>query len=171
MTEGWKAVIRNKFDLIRAPKGIVVILHLSMNQINEVVILPPPLRTYSWIARQPHNVRFEYGSKVEHDGHSESARYAKENKFQAGNTEMFERGVLWPSLILVEKAWDARLEEESTLKVYARIYRRRTKLIVDVALGHDMADAVTLATKFSVPLYAVSKSKRGKRGGAQRVQF
>jgi len=133
--------------------------------------MPPPLRTYSWIARQPHNVRFELGGEVETDGHPESIRYAKENKekLRPGRSDVFKRGVLWPSLILVEKAWDASLDAD--IAVYARIYRRRTKLIVDVALGKDMEEAMQTAMSFGIPVYSVSKSRKGKRGGAQRVQF
>ena len=129
---------------------------------------PSSFRTYSWIARQPFNVRyFLIQEKAETDGSENSMEYlAKYPKVCEAVPGCFKKGSLWPSLILIEKR---SINSEISIEVFARIFKRESSLVVDVEVGKDIDEAHSIATKFKVPLYTKSWTKTGKLTGVRKL--
>ncbi|MHA2297320.1 MAG: hypothetical protein ACXAEU_14840 [Candidatus Hodarchaeales archaeon] len=122
------------------------------------------IRTYAWIARQPYNVRYMSPDNVLSDGTPESDRYTQDYS----TTPEFKRGSFWPSLILVEKSWEQETKK-STTTILIRVYKRKLKLIIDVFQGNDMDLVTSLSEDYSVPIYRITTSRRGKRGSVQKL--
>ncbi|MFX0116725.1 MAG: hypothetical protein ACFFB3_19410 [Candidatus Hodarchaeota archaeon] len=125
-------------------------------------------RTYSWIARQPFNVRYLLTQgKVETDGSEISRDYVDEHpKFRDPIMNCFEKGRLWPSLVLVEKRSS---EMRAEVMVYARVFKREDDLVIDLEVGQNVDDAHAFATQFKIPLYTKSWTKTGKLTGVRRL--
>ncbi|MHA2270549.1 MAG: hypothetical protein ACXACI_01715 [Candidatus Hodarchaeales archaeon] len=125
-------------------------------------------RTYSWIARQPYNVRYLLTQgRVETDDSKNSQNYVSTYpKLKDPVPECFKKGSLWPSLVLIEKH-SADLNSE--IIVYARIFKREEELVIDLEVGQDIDEAHAFATKFKIPLYRKTWTKTGKLTGVRRL--
>ena len=129
-------------------------------------------RTFGWIARQnPHlcvteneiivNKKFVFKNLQDKD--------PKKTPIEERES-WFKKGELWPTLILVEKAWDeetgARTEHS-----FVRIYRHEDGAILDILIALSLDTATLLAHNFKVPLFSVTCSRKGTRGTAQRIHM
>ena len=82
----------------------------------------------------------------------------------------YKRGVLWPTLLLVEKAW----EEETGIRTensFMRIFRHEDGAILDILVALSLDSATLLAHDFKIPLFSVTCSRKGTRGTAQRIHM
>jgi len=124
------------------------------------------LRTFSWIAKQPYNIRYQ-ADNVLNDNSGESEQFIQENpKIKTNDDSVFQRGVLWPSLVLVEKNWEG---DGKQVEIFVRIFKKKLKLIIDIYMGDDMNIITSLAEKYAIPIYRIITSKKGKRGSVQRL--
>ncbi len=125
------------------------------------------IRTYTWIARQPFNIRY-MPSTILSDGSPESDRFIEDHKSSfVDDKPVFKKGDFWPSLILVEKSWEDTSKKETG--IFIRVYKRKIKLLIDVYQGDDMDLITTLNEQYKVPIYRITTSKRGKRGSVQKL--
>ncbi len=129
---------------------------------------PGSFRTYSWIARQPFNVRYSIkNGNYEIDGSELGKEYvSKHPKVGESVPSCFKKGSLWPSLILVEKRSHGSGVD---LGVYARVFKRDASLVIDLEVGQDIDEAHSLANEFNIPLFAKSWTKTGKLTGVRRL--
>lgn len=129
---------------------------------------PGAFRTYSWIARQPFNVRYFLSQeRVETDGSRISKTYENEHpRLSDPVPDCFKKGSLWPSLVLVEKHSSELISE---VVVFARIFKREEHLVIDLEVGRDMDQAHAFASQFKVPLYTKGWTKSGKLTGVRRL--
>ena len=97
------------------------------------------VRTFAWIARQPFNIRF-HTENIEKDNSPETDRFLEENEFiRILDSSIFQRGVFWPSLVLIEKYWEG---ESKQIKIFIRVFKKKLKLLIDVYMGDNM-DIIT----------------------------
>jgi hypothetical protein len=128
-------------------------------------------RTFGWIARQSPNIR------IEKDGIKDDKKFIfteiSEKKVDTpvlDRKSWFEKGVLWPTIILVEKGWD----KTGTMKredAYVRIFRHEDGAILDILVGENLDDGTLLAIEYNVPLFSVTCSRKGTRGTVQRIHM
>ena len=124
------------------------------------------VRTFAWIARQPFNIRFHTDS-VEKDNSPETDRFLEENKFiKIQDDSIFQRGVFWPSLVLIEKFWEG---ESKQIKIFIRVFKKKLKLLIDVYMGDNMDIITDLSDRYQIPIYRIITSKKGKRGSVQKL--
>ncbi|MHA1990737.1 MAG: hypothetical protein ACW981_10190 [Candidatus Hodarchaeales archaeon] len=124
------------------------------------------VRTYAWIARQPFNIRYQIDN-IEKDNSPETDRFLEENEFiRVSDESIFQRGVFWPSLVLIEKFWEG---ESKHIEIFIRIFKKKLKLIIDVYMGDNMDIITGLSSKFDIPIYRIITSKKGKRGSVQKL--
>lgn len=130
-------------------------------------------RTFGWIARQNPHVR------VTEDVITNDSKFnfpqLSDITFHAGipleeRKTWFKRGVLWPTMILVEKKYNQEMSQR-TEYAYVRVYRQSDGAILDVLVGDSLDLATLLAIEFRVPLFSVTCSRKGMRGVAQRIQI
>ncbi|MFX0066187.1 MAG: hypothetical protein ACFFC7_28835 [Candidatus Hermodarchaeota archaeon] len=120
-------------------------------------------KPFSWIARQPYSIR--YGkSKVVSDNEPETQDFL--NDMPLSEDVEFERGVLWPTFVLVENLWSSNPEDTD---VFIRIFRKDENIVVDIWKGHDMKIASSLAKKYNIPIYSISTTRNGKRSVVHRI--
>ena len=82
----------------------------------------------------------------------------------------FKKGELWPTLLLVEKAW----EEDTGIRTensFMRIFRHEDGAILDILVALSLDAATLLAHEFKIPLFSVTCSRKGTRGTAQRIHM
>ncbi|MHA2362994.1 MAG: hypothetical protein ACXAC7_03485 [Candidatus Hodarchaeales archaeon] len=124
------------------------------------------VRTKAWIARQPYNVRYT-SEGVLSDDSLEGIRFIDENpSISAYKDTSFQRGVFWPSLVLVEKSWEGT---NTLVNIYIRVYKKKLKLLIDLLMGHSMDIITELSEKYDIPIYRIITSKKGKRGSVQKL--
>ncbi|MHA2227508.1 MAG: hypothetical protein ACXAC8_19985 [Candidatus Hodarchaeales archaeon] len=130
-------------------------------------------RTFGWIARQTPHLRV---LKTEIKDLSEQKVVFPEISDKKSNTlleerkKWFKKGVLWPTIILVEKGWDIS-GTVKTEDAYIRIYRHEDGAILDILVGESLDEATLLAIDYKVPLFSISCSRKGTRGTAQRIHM
>ncbi|MFX1250056.1 MAG: hypothetical protein ACFFCZ_00390 [Promethearchaeota archaeon] len=121
-------------------------------------------KTFSWIARQPYSVR--YGKhKIKTDYEPESEEFLRDVPL-AKNIE-FERGIFWPTMILVENLWSRNPKD---IDIFLRLFRKNRDIIVDIWKGHDVIVASDLAKKFNIPIYSIYENRTGKRSYVRRIR-
>jgi hypothetical protein len=129
-------------------------------------------RTFGWIARQNPHIRVTEKEIIE------TKKFVFKNlqdkdpeKTPVEERESwFKRGELWPTLILVEKAWDEATGSR-TEHSFVRIYRHEDGAILDILIAYSLDTATLLAHNFKVPLFSVTCSRKGTRGTAQRIHM
>ncbi|MHA2109501.1 MAG: hypothetical protein ACXABU_14445 [Candidatus Hodarchaeales archaeon] len=128
-------------------------------------------RTFGWIARQNPHIRVTETEIIDDKRFIFSGLKGKSVETPVKiRKEWFKKGELWPTLILVEKAWDeetgARTEHS-----FVRIFRHEDGAILDILVALSLDTATLLAHEFSVPLFSVTCSRKGTRGTAQRIHM
>ncbi len=124
------------------------------------------VRTFAWIARQPFNIRF-HTENIEKDNSPETDRFLEENEFiRILDSSIFQRGVFWPSLVLIEKYWEG---ESKQIKIFIRVFKKKLKLLIDVYMGDNMDIITDLSERYQIPIYRIITSKKGKRGSVQKL--
>ncbi len=124
------------------------------------------VRTFAWIARQPFNIRF-HTDNIEKDNSPETDRFLEENEFiRILDSSIFQRGVFWPSLVLIEKFWEG---ESKQIKIFIRVFKKKLKLLIDVYMGDNMDIITDLSERYQIPIYRIITSKKGKRGSVQKL--
>lgn len=136
-----------------------------------MVLINLQFRTFGWIARQNPNIR------IIKDGIEDDKKFMfpqlgdkKVNSAVLDRKTWFEKGVLWPTIILVEKGWD----KTGTFKkedAYVRIFRHEDGAILDILVGESLDDGTLLAIEYNVPLFSVTCSRKGTRGTVQRIHM
>ncbi|PWI49216.1 hypothetical protein CEE45_02425 [Candidatus Heimdallarchaeota archaeon B3_Heim] len=128
-------------------------------------------RTFGWIARQNPHIRLTESETIDDNRFIFSGLKGKSVETPVKERkDWFKKGELWPTLILVEKAWDeetgARTEHS-----FVRIFRHEDGAILDILVALSMDTATLLAHDFKVPLFSVTCSRKGTRGTAQRIHM
>ncbi|GAG20894.1 unnamed protein product [marine sediment metagenome] len=128
-------------------------------------------RTFGWIARQNPHIRITENETIDEKRFIFSGLQGKPVETPVKERkDWFKKGELWPTLILVEKAWDeetgARTEHS-----FVRIFRHEDGAILDILVALSMDAATLLAHGFKVPLFSVTCSRKGTRGTAQRIHM
>ncbi len=128
-------------------------------------------RTFGWIARQNPHIRLTENEIIDDRRFIFSGLKGKSvETLVKERKDWFKKGELWPTLILVEKAWDeetgARTEHS-----FVRIFRHEDGAILDILVALSMDTATLLAHDFKVPLFSVTCSRKGTRGTAQRIHM
>ncbi len=120
-------------------------------------------KPFSWIARQPYSIR--YGkTEVVSDNEPETQDFL--NDMPLSEDVEFERGILWPTFVLVENLWSSKPEDTD---VFIRIFRKDENIVVDIWKGHDMKVASSLAKEYNIPIYSISTTRNGKRSVVHRI--
>lgn len=128
-------------------------------------------RTFGWIARQNPNIRIEKDGII-NDKKFEFTELSdkKADDAVSDRKTWFEKGLLWPTIILVEKGWD----KTGTIKkedAFIRIFRHEDGAILDILVGESLDDGTLLAIEYNVPLFSVTCSRKGTRGTVQRIHM
>ena len=128
-------------------------------------------RTFGWIARQNPNVRVTETEIIDDKRFIFNGLQGKSVETPVNERkDWFKKGELWPTLILVEKAWDeetgARTEHS-----FVRIFRHEDGAILDILVALSLDMATLIAHDFGVPLFSVTCSRKGTRGTAQRIHM
>ncbi len=123
-------------------------------------------RSLKALAKEKFSVRFAE-DKVLTDDSFESELF-----LEAFNTEQlavtdFKRGELWPSMVLIEKELLGEKKEE--IRVFARGVKKKFDAIFDAELGNSLDEAYKLANHFDVPIFQITTSSNGRRGGVHRL--
>ena len=130
-------------------------------------------RTFGWIARQSPHVRVTDETITNESKYHFSQLSDKTFNYRIpleDRKQWFKRGVLWPTMILVEKKY-GQANSQRTENAYVRVYRQSDGAILDVLIGTSLDLATLLAVEFGVPLFTVSLTRHGMRGVAQRIQI
>lgn len=123
------------------------------------------VRTYAWIARQPYSIRYTKEERITDDSIGAERFSGSFKDLKEPYKKNFKRGFLWPSLILVEKPF----AKETKIEIYIRVFKQTYNAIVDFYVSGDMDDVTMLSREYSIPIYRVSSSRKGKRGSVQKI--
>ena len=127
-------------------------------------------KTFGWIARQkPHILVLEGEVIKEVDRIPKEITIPDPNIPLKEREKIFERGKFWPTIVLLEKTFNSGEKKET--RTFARVYKRRYNLFIDILIGHTMLEASEFANRFNIPLYSVNCSKKGNRNSAQRIRM
>ena len=128
-------------------------------------------RTFGWIARQNPHIRMLETEIIDNKRFIFVGLEGKTVETPvAEGRNWYKKGVLWPTLLLVEKAW----EEETGIRTensFMRIFRHEDGAILDILVALSLDSATLLAHDFKIPLFSVTCSRKGTRGTAQRIHM
>ena len=128
-------------------------------------------RTFGWIARQNPHIRMTDTEIIDDNRFIFRGLKGKEPSVPVEERKnWFKKGELWPTLILVEKAWD-EITGRRTENSFVRIYRHEDGAILDILAALSLDNATLMAHDFKVPLFSVTCSRKGTRGTAQRIHM
>ncbi|NHJ02385.1 MAG: hypothetical protein EAX86_09645 [Candidatus Heimdallarchaeota archaeon] len=128
-------------------------------------------KTFGWIARQNPHIRVTRKEIIDNKKYAFPQLAEKDPKSPFKERKSwFKKGVLWPTIILVEKGWDEEGIEKRE-DAYIRIFRHSDGAILDILVGDSLDDATLLAIEYNVPLFSVTCSRKGTRGTAQRIHM
>lgn len=128
-------------------------------------------RTFGWIARQNPHIRMTDTEIIDDKRFIFRGLEGKESSVPVEERKnWFKKGELWPTLILVEKAWD-EITGRRTENSFVRIYRHEDGAILDILAALSLDNATLMAHDFKVPLFSVTCSRKGTRGTAQRIHM
>lgn len=125
-------------------------------------------RSLKALAKEAFNVRFA-ADQVLTDDSFESELFLETYNAEQLIVSDFKRGELWPSMVLIEKKLFGEREEQ--VRVFARAVKKKLGdgCIIDAALGSTLDEAYKLANHFDVPIFQITTSKNGRRGGVHRL--
>ncbi len=128
-------------------------------------------RTFGWIARQNPHIRLLETEIIDNKRFIFAGLEGRTVETPVEERKSwFKRGELWPTLLLVEKAW----EEETGIRTensFMRIFRHEDGAILDILVALSLDSATLLAHHFKIPLFSVTCSRKGTRGTAQRIHM
>lgn len=128
-------------------------------------------RTFGWIARQTPHIRMTETEIIDEKRFIFRGLEGKKPDVPVDERKKwFKKGELWPTLILVEKAWD-EITGHRTENSFVRIYRHEDGAILDILAALSLDNATLMAHDFKVPLFSVTCSRKGTRGTAQRIHM
>ncbi|MHA2168272.1 MAG: hypothetical protein ACXACP_11770 [Candidatus Hodarchaeales archaeon] len=128
-------------------------------------------RTFGWIARQNSHIRMTETELEDDKRYIFGGLKGKDPSVPVEERKYwFKKGELWPTLILVEKAWD-EITGQRTENSFVRIYRHEDGAILDILASLSLDNATLMAHEFKVPLFSVTCSRKGTRGTAQRIHM
>ena len=128
-------------------------------------------RTFGWIARQNPHIRVLETEIIDNKRFTFAALKGKKLESPVEDRkDWFKKGELWPTLLLVEKAWDEGTGVR-TENSFMRIFRHEDGAILDILVALTLDNATLLAHDFKIPLFSVTCSRKGTRGTAQRIHM
>ncbi|MFX0209216.1 MAG: hypothetical protein ACFFDT_24745 [Candidatus Hodarchaeota archaeon] len=123
-------------------------------------------RSLKSLAKEKFNVRFAE-NKVLTDDSFESELFLEAFKTNQLAVSDFKRGELWPSMVLIEKELSG--EKQEHIRVFARAVKKKYDAVIDAELGKSLDEAYKLANHFDVPIFQITTSTNGRRGGVHRL--
>ena len=128
-------------------------------------------RTFGWIARQNPHIRMLETEIIDNKRFIFAPLKGRTIESPVEERKAwFKRGELWPTLLLVEKAWDEETGAR-TENSFMRIFRHEDGAILDILVALSLDNATLLAHDFKIPLFSVTCSRKGTRGTAQRIHM